>query len=99
MLKAEAVLEKNGAVTFSQYWFANWKTRVDGLKVPAGRDKNGLIMVRVPQGRHVVEARFENTSIDNAALAASVVSWLAIAAAVLGANSSGNSGKRRKKRG
>ena len=79
LLRADAVLERNGTVTLGQYWFPNWRARIDGKNAPVLRDGEGLVVVEVPAGRHVVEARFENTWLDNAGLAASVVSAVAMA--------------------
>ncbi|MEK6409157.1 MAG: 6-pyruvoyl-tetrahydropterin synthase-related protein [Acidobacteriota bacterium] len=43
------------------YNFPGWTARIDGQKVPVSSDKDGVQIISVPPGRHLIEADFVNT--------------------------------------
>jgi hypothetical protein len=59
--------------------FPNWRVRIDGKRVPHhGSTPYGLIEFPVPEGRHHVDLRLENTNVRRAGNFLSLVSWTAL---------------------
>lgn len=55
-------LEAPGVVRLKTYNFPGWIARIDGKKEPMLSDEDGIQLVEVPAGRHVVEADFTDTA-------------------------------------
>ena len=62
-LKYEVDSEKGGTVVFSEIYYPGWKSTIDGQEVPHGRANYILRTMNVPAGKHVVEFRFDPTSL------------------------------------
>jgi hypothetical protein len=61
-------------------WFPGWRVRIDDEETPFERAPGtGYMDVRVPPGRHVVDARFVNTPVRAAANVVSTLSGVLIA--------------------
>ena len=72
-LKYEVSAEKGGTVVFSEIYYPGWKSTIDGKEVAHGRANYILRAMNVPAGKHVVEFRFDPTSLhvtENIALIA-----------------------------
>ena len=72
-LKYEVSSEKGGTVVFSEIYYPGWKSTIDGQEVAHGRANYILRAMNVPAGKHVVEFRFDPTSLhvtENIALIA-----------------------------
>lgn len=54
-------LNQPSTVRLKTYNFRGWTARIDGQRVPLESDKDGVQVVLVPAGLHVLETRFENT--------------------------------------
>lgn len=75
------VQSEGTTLTLSQLHFPGWVVTVDGAVVPHSHDAKGRMVVEVPAGRRVVEARFRDTPIR---AAAKWVSLLAVGALAFG---------------
>ena len=62
-LKYEVSSEKGGTVVFSEIYYPGWKSTIDGQEVAHGRANYILRAMNVPAGQHVVEFRFDPTSL------------------------------------
>ena len=86
-LKYEVSSEKGGTVVFSEIYYPGWKSTIDGQEVAHGRANYILRAMNVPAGKHVVEFRFDPTSLhvtENIALIAlGLLALLAIVVVVL----------------
>lgn len=86
-LKYEVSSEKGGTVIFSEIYYPGWKSTIDGQEVPHGRADYILRAMNVPAGKHVVEFRFDPTSLhvtENIAfIALGLLALLAMVVAVL----------------
>ena len=86
-LKYEVSAEKGGTVVFSEIYYPGWKSTIDGEEVAHGRANYILRAMNVPAGKHVVEFRFDPTSLhvtENIALIAlGLLALLAIVVVVL----------------
>ena len=86
-LKYEVSSEKGGTVVFSEIYYPGWKSTVDGQEVAHGRANYILRAMNVPAGQHVVEFRFDPTSLhvtENIAFVAlGLLALLAIVVVVL----------------
>ena len=86
-LKYEVSTEKGGTVVFSEIYYPGWKSIIDGQEVAHGRANYILRSMNVPAGKHVVEFRFDPTSLhvtENIALIAlGLLALLAIVVIVL----------------
>ena len=86
-LKYEVSSEKGGTVVFSEIYYPGWKSTIDGQEVAHGRANYILRTMNVPAGKHVVEFRFDPTSLhvtENIALIAlGLLALLAIVVVVL----------------
>ena len=86
-LKYEVSSEKGGTVVFSEIYYPGWKSTIDGQEVAHGRANYILRAMNVPAGKHVVEFRFDPTSLhvtENIAfIALGLLALLAIVTIVL----------------
>ena len=86
-LKYEVSSEKGGTVVFSEIYYPGWKSTIDGQEVVHGRANYILRAMNVPAGQHVVEFRFDPTSLhvtENIAFVAlGLLALLAIVVVVL----------------
>ena len=86
-LKYEVSSDKGGTVIFSEIYYPGWKSTIDGQEVPHGRADYILRAMNVPTGKHVVEFRFDPTSLhvtENIAfIALGLLALLAVVVAVL----------------
>ena len=86
-LKYEVSSDKGGTVVFSEIYYPGWKSTVDGQEVAHGRANYILRAMNVPAGQHVVEFRFDPTSLhvtENIAFVAlGLLALLAIVVVVL----------------
>ena len=86
-LKYEVSSEKGGTVVFSEIYYPGWKSTIDGQEVAHGRANYILRAMNVPAGQHVVEFRFDPTSLhvtENIAFVAlGLLALLAIVVVVL----------------
>ena len=86
-LKYEVNSEKGGTVVFSEIYYPGWKSTIDGQEVAHGRANYILRAMNVPAGQHVVEFRFDPTSLhvtENIAFVAlGLLALLAIVVVVL----------------
>ena len=62
-LKYEVNSDKGGTVVFSEIYYPGWKSTIDGQEVAHGRANYILRAMNVPAGQHVVEFRFDPTSL------------------------------------
>ena len=62
-LKYEVSSEKGGTVVFSEIYYPGWKSTIDGQEVAHGRADYIFRAMNVPAGQHVVEFRFDPTSL------------------------------------
>ena len=62
-LKYEVSSDKGGTVVFSEIYYPGWKSTIDGQEVAHGRANYILRAMNVPAGQHVVEFRFDPTSL------------------------------------
>ena len=62
-LKYEVNSDKGGTVIFSEIYYPGWKSTIDGQEVAHGRANYILRAMNVPAGQHVVEFRFDPTSL------------------------------------
>ena len=62
-LKYEVSSDKGGTVVFSEIYYPGWKSTIDGQEVVHGRANYILRAINVPAGQHVVEFRFDPTSL------------------------------------
>ncbi len=62
-LKYEIDSETGGTVVFSEIYYPGWQSTVDGERVEHGRANYILRAMNVPAGKHVVEFRFDPTSL------------------------------------
>ena len=86
-LKYEVNSDKGGTVVFSEIYYPGWKSTIDGQEVAHGRANYILRAMNVPAGQHVVEFRFDPTSLhvtENIAFVAlGLLALLAIVVVVL----------------
>lgn len=86
-LKYEVNSDKGGTVVFSEIYYPGWKSIIDGQEVAHGRANYILRAMNVPAGQHVVEFRFDPTSLhvtENIAFVAlGLLALLAIVVVVL----------------
>ena len=86
-LKYEVSSEKGGTVVFSEIYYPGWKSTIGGQEVAHGRANYILRAMNVPAGKHVVEFRFDPTSLhvtENIAfIALGLLALLAIVTIVL----------------
>ena len=86
-LKYEVSSDKGGTVVFSEIYYPGWKSTIDGQEVAHGRAYYILRAMNVPAGQHVVEFRFDPTSLhvtENIAFVAlGLLALLAIVVVVL----------------
>ena len=86
-LKYEVSSDKGGTVVFSEIYYPGWKSTIDGQEVAHGRANYILRAMNVPAGQHVVEFRFDPTSLhvtENIAFVAlGLLALLAIVVVVL----------------
>ena len=86
-LKYEVNSDKGGTVIFSEIYYPGWKSTIDGQEVAHGRANYILRAMNVPAGQHVVEFRFDPTSLhvtENIAFVAlGLLALLAIVVVVL----------------
>ena len=61
-LKYEVNTEKGGTVVFSEIYYPGWQSTIDGEEAPHGRANYILRAMNVPAGKHVVEFKFDPTS-------------------------------------
>ena len=62
-LKYEVSSDKGGTVVFSEIYYPGWKSTIDGQEVAHGRADYIFRAMNVPAGKHVVEFRFDPTSL------------------------------------
>ncbi len=62
-LKYEVNTEKGGTVIFSEIYYPGWQSTIDGEEAPHGRANYILRAMNVPAGKHVVEFKFDPTSL------------------------------------
>ena len=62
-LKYEINSEKGGTVVFSEIYYPGWQSTIDGEEAPHGRANYILRAMNVPAGKHVVEFKFDPTSL------------------------------------
>ena len=62
-LKYEVDSKDGGTVVFSEIYYPGWQSAVDGEAVPHGRANYILRAMNVPAGKHIVEFRFDPTSL------------------------------------
>lgn len=62
-LKYEVNTEKGGTVVFSEIYYPGWQSTIDGEEAPHGRANYILRAMNVPAGKHVVEFKFDPTSL------------------------------------
>lgn len=62
-LKYEVSTEKGGTVVFSEIYYPGWQSTIDGEEAPHGRANYILRAMNVPAGKHVVEFKFNPTSL------------------------------------
>lgn len=62
-LKYEVDSKDGGTVVFSEIYYPGWQSTVDGEAVPHGRANYILRAMNVPAGKHIVEFRFDPTSL------------------------------------
>ncbi len=75
--------QTEAVIRISAHALPGWRVTVDGQIVPPQMEPGlGFLEVTVPRGRHVVEARFENTPVRAVANTVSVVSLVALVAFV-----------------
>ena len=86
-LKYEVNSDKGGTLVFSEIYYPGWKSTIDGQEVTHGRANYILRAMNVPAGQHVVEFRFDPTSLhvtENIAfIALGLLALLAIVVVVL----------------
>ena len=86
-LKYEVNSDKGGTVVFSEIYYPGWKSTIDGQEVAHGRANYILRAMNVSAGQHVVEFRFDPTSLhvtENIAFVAlGLLALLAIVVVVL----------------
>lgn len=75
--------ETDATIRLSSHAFPGWRVTVDGEASPPQLEPGlGFLQVTVPRGRHVIEARFENTPVRRLANVVSVVSLALLVAFV-----------------
>ena len=62
-LKYEVDSKDGGTIVFSEIYYPGWQSTVDGEAVPHGRANYILRAMNVPAGKHIVEFRFDPTSL------------------------------------
>ena len=62
------------------YNFPGWSATIDGQKTPITSDKDGIQIVSVPAGRHMIESSFTNTAPRTAGALLSAFGLLAVIA-------------------
>lgn len=62
-LKYEIDSDKGGTLVFSEIYYPGWQSSVDGQEVPHGRANYILRAMNVPAGKHVIEFKFDPTSL------------------------------------
>ena len=67
-------------VVLNLFRYPNWVLEVDGRQVPLTQNELGMIMFQVDAGKHNVSVHFEETPVEKAAWAASIISLLLILA-------------------
>ncbi|HJQ24126.1 MAG TPA: 6-pyruvoyl-tetrahydropterin synthase-related protein [Blastocatellia bacterium] len=71
-------LEQPSRVRLKTYNFPGWTARVDGERVPLGSDADGIQVVEVPAGQHVIDVRFQNTAPRWAGTVIALLGFIAI---------------------
>jgi hypothetical protein len=86
-LKYEVNSEKGGTVVFSEIYYPGWQSTIDGEEVPHGRANYILRAMNVPDGKHVVEFKFDPKSLHTtetiAFIALGLLALLAVVVIVL----------------
>lgn len=59
----ESSSEKDGIVVFSEIYYPGWKATIDGQPATIGRANYILRTMNIPAGKHVIEMRFDPTSL------------------------------------
>jgi hypothetical protein len=72
-LEFEVTVPSDSTLRIETYYFPGWTAYVDGAKTEIQKDENGLLLLKVPPGRHSVLVRFEDTEIRRFANILSVV--------------------------
>ena len=62
-LKYEVDSKTGGTVVFSEIYYPGWQAYIDGVKAPHGRADYILRAMNVPEGKHVVEFKFDPESL------------------------------------
>jgi uncharacterized membrane protein YfhO len=62
-LKYEVDSKNGGTVVFSEIYYPGWISTIDGEEIAHGRANYILRAMNVPAGKHVVEFRFDPTSL------------------------------------
>lgn len=79
-LEAEVSALERSVLIYEQFYFPGWQAWVDQKPARVEVNREGLISLAVPAGKHRVEVRFGFTKVR---LAATLVSYLALVAAAL----------------
>ena len=83
----ECESNEGGTVVFAENYYPGWRSYIDGEEVEHGRANYILRAMNVPAGKHVVEFRFDPTSLhvtENIAfIALGLLALLAIVTIVL----------------
>lgn len=75
-IKFKVESESQSRVRLSQYYFPNWKVRIDNQEVSVNYDNDlGLITFEIPSGKHSIEARLHDTPVRTFA---NIVSFLSV---------------------
>ena len=62
-LKYEVNSQKGGTIVFSEIYYPGWQSYIDGEEASHGRANYILRAMNVPAGKHVVEFKFDPTSL------------------------------------
>lgn len=70
--------ENDVVVRVNTAYFPGWKVAVNGVWKNVGRDKDGLIVINIPKGKHSVQIMLTNTVLQNISIIISFISLLII---------------------
>ena len=80
-LKYEVNSAEGGLVVFSEIYYPGWLSFIDGREVPHGRADYILRAMNVPEGKHVVEFKFDPKSLHTT----ETIAYIALALLAAGA--------------
>jgi hypothetical protein len=59
--EVRVLVDQPSRVRLKTYNFPGWTARIDGARVPLSSDSDGIQVVEVPAGQHIIDVRFQNT--------------------------------------